>query len=311
MSNTPKFSRRQLIKALCATPITASVVGGAHKAFAKETQTALTIRRQYIDGPWGQVHVYSVIPKVIRQHALMCFHPSPTSGNYFKDYMLEMGRDRMVFAMDTPGYGNSDAPPSPPSIEELAHVAAITLEELGFGQRGGGPVDTVGYHTGCLIAAELAISRPDLVRRLVLPGIPYYVGQAREDALAKYGKPKPQDGEGVHVKEAWAFWTENLLDLGVSIDRINEHFADQMRAGSKSWWAYHGVFTYESDKRLPLLKQPVLVPNNHAGLAEASRAAAAIMDNATVIEMPELSKGIFDVAVEPLVKVSREFLDTA
>lgn len=306
MTNTPNFSRRQIIQSLFAVPIVASFP----LVFAKDTRLGLSIRKQYVDGPFGQIHVYSVIPKVISQHPLMCFHPSPTSGNYFKDYMLQMGKDRMVFAMDTPGYGNSDAPTKPPSIRELAIAAAKTLEELGFGERDGGPVDTIGYHTGCLIAAELAILRPDLVRRLILPGIPYYVGKDREEALAKYAKPKTQDGEGTHVKEAWEFWTENLLGLGVSIDRINEHFADQMRAGSKSWWAYRGVFSYESDKRLPLVQQPVLVPNNHGGLEEASRAAASVMKNAQVIEMPDLTKGIFDVAVEPLVKVSREFLDT-
>ena len=55
----------------------------------------------------------------------------------------------------------------------LAGAAADTLEALGYGADGEGAVDVIGYHTGTFIAAELAIVRPDLVRRLVLPGIPF------------------------------------------------------------------------------------------------------------------------------------------
>ncbi|MEM7283371.1 MAG: alpha/beta hydrolase [Pseudomonadota bacterium] len=306
MNTNPNLIRRRILQALALSPMALSFPW----AIGKETTAEVKARRQYVDGVWGQVHVYSVIPEVIRQNALMCFHPSPTSGNYFRDYMLSMGTDRMVFAMDTPGYGKSDPPPEPPAIKELAENAAVTLEELGFGSRGGGPVDAIGYHTGCLIAAELAIIRPDLIRRLVLPGIPYYEGKARQEAYENYAKPSEKSSDGKHIITAWEFWTKNLLKEGVSLDRITEHFADQMRAGSNSWWAYHGVFSYEAEKRFPLVKQPVLVPNNYAGLEDASRAAAKLMQNAKVIEMPELSKGIFDAAVKPLVKVSRGFLDT-
>lgn len=303
-NQTHSFNRRQFVQGLATLPVFLS----PGLILAKDTKTGLKIRRQYVDGPFGQVHVYSVIPKKIRQTPLMCFHPSPTSGGYFRAYMKAMGVDRMVFAMDTPGYGNSDAPPEPPTIQELAEVAAATLEELGFGERGGGPVDAIGYHTGCFIAAELAVIRPDLIRRLVLPGIPFHVGEDRQAQYEKYAKPKPFDEDGSHVDDAWKFWVTHRTE-GVSLKRAHEHFSDQMRAEPNAWWAYHGVFSYEADKRFPLVQQPVLIPNNHGGLMEESRAAAEYLKDAKIIEMPELVHGIFDVGVEPLVQVSREFLD--
>ena len=126
---------------------------------------------------------------------------------------------RRVMAMDTPGYGRSDPPPEPQPMIELAGTAADALDALGYGANGQGAVDVIGYHTGTFIASELAVIRPDLVRRLVL------------------------------------------------------------------------------------------VPNTHGNLQENSRAAAQLLPDVRVVEMPDLTHGVFDVGVARLAAASREFLD--
>jgi len=269
------------------------------------------IRKSYVDGRFGQIHVYEVSPTLepaSRKTPLMCFHPNPVSGDYFRDYMLEMGKDRVVMAMDTPGYGQSASPPEPQSLGELAGAAADALDALGYGRDGFGAVDAIGYHTGTLIAAELAIIRPDLIRRLVLPGIPFYVGDERAENYDRLTNPDSPREDGAHIMDTWEFWVTNRNE-GVSLERGAEHFADQLQAGDRFWWAYHAVFSYASEERLPLVGQPVLIPNTHGGLMQQSRAAAELMPNATLIEMPNLKHGIFDVGVDELATASREFLD--
>ena len=57
---------------------------------------------------------------------------------------------------------------------------ADALDGMGFGARGKGPVDVFGLHTGVFIACELALMRPDLVRRIVMSGIPYRTPEERK-----------------------------------------------------------------------------------------------------------------------------------
>ncbi len=263
-----------------------------------------------MDGRFGQVHVYiaAALNDTGAKTPLMCFHPTALSGDFFHDFMLEMSKDRLVMAMDTPGYGRSDPPPEPQPMEELAGTAADVLDALGFGANGQGAADVIGYHTGAFIAAELAVRRPDLVRRLVLPGIPYRVGEERRELYEQYAKPTPLTEDGSKAMEIWKFWV-NDRHPEVSLQRGASHFADHLQSGPYSWWAYHSVFSYPAEERLPLVRQPVLVPNTHGNLQEASRAAAELIADVKVVEMPDLTHGVFDVGVDRLAAVSREFLD--
>ena len=307
--------RRRLLQAALAAPLAYvwARTGAGQSRFATlsaASEADRRIRRRYVDGRFGQVHVYiaAALNDTGAKTPLMCFHPTALSGDFFHDFMLEMSKDRLVMAMDTPGYGRSDPPPEPQPMEELAGTAADVLDALGFGADGGGAVDVIGYHTGTFIAAELAVQRPDLVRRLVLPGIPYRVGEERRELYEQYAKPTPLTEDGSKAMEIWKFWV-NDRHPEVSLQRGASHFADHLQSGPYSWWAYHSVFGYPAEERLPLVRQPVLVPNTHGNLQEASRAAAELIADVKVVEMPDLTHGVFDVGVDRLAAVSREFLD--
>ena len=310
-----QIHRRRLIQAALTAPLAfvwARTGAGQSRSatLSAGSEAARRIRRRYVDGRFGQVHVYiaAALNDTGAKTPLMCFHPTALSGDFFNDFMLEMSKDRLVMAMDTPGYGRSDPPPEPQPIEELAGTAADVLDALGFGANGQGAADVIGYHTGTFIAAELAVQRPDLVRRLVLPGIPYRVGEERRELYEQYAKPTPLTEDGSKAMEIWKFWV-NERHPEVSLQRGASHFADHLQSGPYSWWAYHSVFSYPAEQRLPLVRQPVLVPNTHGNLQEASRAAAELIADVKVVEMPDLTHGVFDVGVDRLAAVSREFLD--
>ena len=72
---------------------------------------------------------------------------------------LGLGDDAILFAW--PGFG--DEPPDP-AIERLNDLAAYCIERLP------GPVDLVAQSMGGVVALQIALSRPDMVRRLVLCG---------------------------------------------------------------------------------------------------------------------------------------------
>jgi pimeloyl-ACP methyl ester carboxylesterase len=301
--------RRRLLTGLVAAPaaLYAAPLGASVRPYPPQPAAGPGITRAYVNGRFGQIHIHRMEAVRTSKTPLMCFHPTAVSGDFFRDFMLEIGKDRLALAMDTPGYGNSDRPPSPQPMHELAGAAADALDALGFGKNGRGAVDMIGYHTGVYIATELAILRPDLVRRLVLPGISYYVGEERTFEYAKNAKPKEAKEDGSHVLDLWKFWVADR-NPGVTLARGAEHFADALQAGPEAWWAYHGVFTYEAETRLPQVRQPVLVPIAHGNLLHNSRAAAKLFPNVQIVDMPELHHGIFDLNVDRMAAVTRPFL---
>ena len=71
--------------------------------------------------------------------------------------------DHRVIALDLPGFGASQMPAAPISIQGYAEVCVAVCRALGIDH-----ATVVGNSMGGFIAAELAISHPALVDRLVL-----------------------------------------------------------------------------------------------------------------------------------------------
>ena len=103
---------------------------------------------------------------------LLCFPPNPFSGNYNRMFMEELGIVRTMKGLVYPGIGQSDVYPEELDMAVLANIMADSLQSLGWGPNGGGPVDLCGYHTGTMLATELALQHPELVRRIILMGVP-------------------------------------------------------------------------------------------------------------------------------------------
>ena len=76
-----------------------------------------------------------------------------------------------VITFDNRGCGRSEAPPAPYLVADMAADTAALIEHLGLG-----PCDIIGYSLGGYIAQELAMTRADLVRRLVLLAGPARAG---------------------------------------------------------------------------------------------------------------------------------------
>lgn len=68
-----------------------------------------------------------------------------------------------VVTFDNRGAGESETPPGPYTTEQMAGDAAALLDHLGIDR-----ADVLGVSLGGMIAQEVALRRPDRVRRLVL-----------------------------------------------------------------------------------------------------------------------------------------------
>ena len=153
-------------------------------ATPRPMNTEPRVRRGYFESRYGQLHVHNAIPPgggFEEGTALLCVHPPGLTGRAFQRFLLLMGRDRSVYAPDLPGNGESDGPTARSSPGDAAAALGDFLDSMRFRQ-----VDVLGYQSGSLIAAELAIARPQQVRRVVLVGIP---ASSEAERLRQIGQP--------------------------------------------------------------------------------------------------------------------------
>lgn len=147
------------------------------------------VRRAYFECRFGQLHVHNAIPPgggFEEGTPLLCLPPAPLSGRIFTGLLRAVGCDRSVYAPDIPGYGESDAPPGAPTIADGVAAIGDFLDAMRFRQ-----IDVLGSHAGAVIATELAIERPQQIRRVVLAGVPLLPAAEREAAARSAG---PQGG---------------------------------------------------------------------------------------------------------------------
>jgi pimeloyl-ACP methyl ester carboxylesterase len=268
-------------------------------------------KRFYIDGPYGQVHLREAKPLSGKSHKtpLICFHQSPISGIQYRPFQDVMAADRIVWCPDTPGFGGSDAPPDVVTINNYANAMVAVLEGLGYGKSGAGAVDVFGGHTGSVIGTELAVTRPDLVRRIAYPSVALFTDEQRTMMMQRFGGPPEYFTDPDFVSNVYK---KTVLEGHAELDpeRRLELFAERLRSGMKAWYAPEAVMSYEAEERLGELTQPALVLVLDDMLAENSRRAGALISNSTVVEMTHIPHALaWDVHADEIATAVREFFD--
>jgi pimeloyl-ACP methyl ester carboxylesterase len=262
------------------------------------------LRRAYFECRYGQLHVHNAIPPgggFDEATPLLCFHQSPMSGRVFRPLMALMGRRRSVYAPDTPGFGESDPPPSAPSIADFAAAMLDFIDTMRFRS-----IDLLGYHTGTTIATELAIARPQIVRRLVLVAVPVLTAEERA-AFSRSPWPVPVEEDGGHLLKEWQrslYWR----GPGVTLEMLARGFAEKLHNGPHAWWGANAVMQYPAVERLPMITQPTLVLRPKDDLWEPTARARGLLRSARCVDLPQYGHGLLEVAPQAVVEAIGGFL---
>ena len=223
-----------------------------------------------------------------------------------------MGQDRLTLAFDNPGYGASDGPIDRVPLETYADTVADALETLGFGPNGRGPVDILGMLTGAKISGEVARSRPDLVRRLILV---QSLVMTEEQRLAMIDEL--QGG----VREGWAtqgadFYVTRLksaladIHPEQTVDQAIADFADSLVAGEDYLRGGMTALAYPTEEKYKEITQPTLVVALTDERSSMAAGAADIIPNATLLRLPNHSRHTFRANPEAMAAPVRAFLDS-
>lgn len=269
-------------------------------------QEPATVKRKFVDGLYGQVHVRVSTPpnNVSQKTPLLLLHPTPYSSQFYLPFIEEIGKDRLVIAMDTPGYGDSDRPATPPTMQDYARNAIKALDELGITE----PLNVMGYHTGTLIAAEMTINNSERINKVILAGTPIYSPERLPELHRKYAKPDELKTSGSHLTSKWNFATQTMK-AGLSLEAAQAHYSDYMQSLPESTQAYYSVFSYPGYERIKLMSRPSLFVSINGSLKEETKTAQKLTPNSELIYLENVTTGLFDVAYPQMAKITRDYLD--
>lgn len=190
---------------------------------APERIKTVRTRRAYFDCRFGQLHVRTAFPTTggfDEGTTLLCLHPREASSRIFDRFLPEIADDRSVYAPDLPGRGESDAAPTARFSDAGAAIADLAAD-LRLRQ-----IDVLGFRFGANVAVELATSKPELVRRLILVAPPPMdnLTVVKQETLVVRIKPRPSDD---------AQWAQRTLAKARFVD-LTEHADDLFDAAPQA-----------------------------------------------------------------------------
>lgn len=244
------------------------------------------MQRAYTDGPDGQVHL-----RVWKggDENLVCLHPAPYSGDYFATLAPRLTGRYRVIAPDYPGYGGSDPVEGGLTINHLARVMLAAIDAAADRQS----VSVLGFHTGCLVAVELALIAPERVAEIILIDVPYFTAEKQAAFREALPVPMPLDTTLEAVAKYWESDVTKRIDDS-SPERTWQLFAEHVRPGPHMNDAFAAAFSYPCADQFAKVGVPTRIIATQSGLLEPTRAAAAAIQDAKFTELLTIDRGALE-----------------
>jgi pimeloyl-ACP methyl ester carboxylesterase len=204
---------------------------------------------------------------------------------------------RRVITFDNTGVGGSTGT-TPNTVEQMAHDAIAFIAAMDLGQ-----VDLLGFSIGSFVAQQVALTRPDIVRRLVLAsaapqGAAGMHGWAPE-VIGAIGTPETSPEEYLGV-----FFARSSSSRQAGQEAMQRMYARTEDRDTATTWAtreaqYDAVCTWGIPdharlQRLSCLKMPVFVANGDSDpmiLPQYSYLLAGLIPQARVKIYPDSAHG--------------------
>jgi pimeloyl-ACP methyl ester carboxylesterase len=117
----------------------------------------------------------------------------------------------------------------------------------------------VGHHMGSIVAAELQITHPERVDKMVLSGLGYKPEPGEKATFkepANFTSAVDIKPDGSHLME---WWRRTTLWGDYSPEILEERLIEYVKAGPRGEEAHSTAMSFDLKKRLPLINCPTLV----------------------------------------------------
>jgi pimeloyl-ACP methyl ester carboxylesterase len=286
-----------------AIGISVGPTAGASEPAAEALGPATKVRRAYAEGPYGQVHIYLAGEKGSARRPMVCFHQSPLSGRTFDALMKDLGRDRLVVAPDTPGYGLSDPPDKSLTIPEYARALGVTIDAMNLGE-----IDVCGVHTGARIAVEFTRQHRKQVKHVVLVGVGAYTDAERARQRAWTGAPLEKTEDGAYLMKVWHNWAQ-FRTPGVTYPMIERYMSDVLRDMDRKVDVFPGIFDHDMAAALADIDQPILAFAVRDDIYDATMRSQKYMKNGRVIDLSPTGLWPLELRTQEIAQAVRALCD--
>ena len=208
------------------------------------------IKKSYVDTKEGQIH-YRFCPAE-KEPPIVFFHQTASSSQSYEKIMSILEGTYRMFALDTPGFGQSFFPPQPPTTSYWVNVLFEALENMGIHE-----FHAFGHHTGAAIAVEMAATRPDRVKTLMMDGPVCLTPEQRKYWLDTAIDPMVIKPDGSHLMKIWNRVVG--LDPNHPPELCHREAIDTLRAGERWHEAYIAVFSQDNYAMFEKIKCPTLL----------------------------------------------------
>jgi pimeloyl-ACP methyl ester carboxylesterase len=209
----------------------------------------------------------------------------------------DLAAERRVVPFDNVGVGATTGA-TPNTVEAMAHDAIAFIEAMSFQE-----VDLLGFSIGSFVAQEIALIRPDLVRRVVLAssapqGAAGMHGWAPE-VIGAVGQPEPNPQEYLSV-----FFAPTKTSLEAGQEAAGRIFGRTTNRDEPTSWQtrqaqYDAVCTWGIPnhsllERVSAIDLPVFVANGESDpmiLPRYSYLLAGLLPNARITIYPDSAHG--------------------
>lgn len=253
----------------------------------------MTSKKHYVEGKFGQIHTedFGSGPSIIMHHQ------APTDNSAFRRAapIIAMAGYRVIL-VDTPGFGMSDGPDQPPTVEELAETTYAVASQMCQDQ-----VVVLGHHTGSMIATEAALQFPELIRGIVLYA-PLIFSEAEvtewKTSVVGHEKNWKLKTDGSHYQYVWDYITSFVTEVK-DLEGLHWITMSALKAGAEFWYAHNACINYNHKETLQQLNESTLPSMIITNTGDAcNKMASRAVELCKNIEHIALEGGSIDFANE-------------
>jgi pimeloyl-ACP methyl ester carboxylesterase len=214
-------------------------------------------------------------------------HPGIANASFMLPQLRRLAEHCTCFAFDSAGFGSSDPVASgSAAIADLADALAAAMQALRLPA-----VPVFGYHSGAVVALELAHRHPQLVSGLILDGLPLFNADEVEELFGRdFAPPLQVDELGGHYAQTWTRFRDQTtfypwcartpdhlipLDVAPAPEVVHAWMCYFFRSAKNYAGPFRGAHTYGAlaARRLATLRMPAafLMAENDLLAAHATR----------------------------------------
>ena len=256
-------------------------------------------RRRYLDNTPGQLHVWQWRGSQSALPPIVCLPPVPYGGRFFDSFA--QAYDGPVWSADLPGYGFSDALVDPPTVHGYTDAMTPLLKAPAQ------PVWLAGFHSGALVAMEMANQYPEQVSGLLLVDVPVFSGPDMADLRESLTEPPKYLEQEDPLNGLFKSMVADRLDK-VAYPRALDLFFDFVGAGEARNAGYHAAANFEAEPAATQVAQPALVIATHSSLRDGTLRVAEGLPQATLIERDDITMPAFELGAESIASLARDYV---